>query len=65
MNDLLSMFRTADEDGECTAEIESGVYVEELRIAVQSEGYTFKTDGRVFSVIASRQPINYPKAGTV
>ena len=65
MNDLTSMFRTADDQGECIAEIDPGVYVEELRIAVESEGYTFKTDGRMFSVIASRQPINYPKAGTV
>ena len=65
MNDLNSMFRSADDQGECIAEIDPGVYVEELRIAVESEGYTFKTDGRMFSVIASRQPINYPKAGTV
>ena len=66
MNDLISMTHVADEQGECSAEIESGVYVEDLRIAVESEGYIFKTDGRVFSVIKNkRQPINYAKTGTV
>ena len=63
---LHNMFRTADDQGECSAEIESGVHVEELRVAVESEGYIFKTDGRVFSVIQNkRQPINYAKTGTV
>lgn len=63
---LNAMFRTSDEQGECSAEIEKGVHVEELRIAVESEGYIFKTDGRVFSVIKNkRQPINYAKTGTV
>ena len=66
MNYLNNMFEVADEQGECTAEIESGTYVEELRAAVETEGYIFKTDGRVFSVITNkRQPINYAKTGTV
>ena len=66
MNDLMSMFNTADEQGECSAEIEAGTHVEELRVAIETEGYLFKTDGRVFSVIKNkRQPINYAKTGTV
>jgi hypothetical protein len=66
MNDLTSMFRAADEDGECSAEIDPGVHVDDLRIAVMTEGYIFKTDGRVFSVLKNkRQPINYAKTGTV
>lgn len=66
MNDLIGMFRAADEDGECSAEIEDGFHVEQLRAAVESEGYLFKTDGRAFSVIKNkRQPINYAKTGTV
>lgn len=65
MNDLSSMFRVADKDGECSAEIE-GYHVEELRVEVETAGYIFKTDGRVFSVIKNkRQPINYAKTGTV
>jgi hypothetical protein len=63
---LANMFRTADEDGECSDEIGPGLHVEQLRAEVEAEGYIFKTDGRAFSVIISkRQPINYPKAGTV
>lgn len=66
MNDLISMFRAADEDGECSDQIEPGVRVEDLKIAVETEGYIFKTDGRAFSVITrKRQPINYAKTGTV
>lgn len=66
MNDLSSMFRVAEECGESTAQIEPGVRVDDLRIAVETEGYTFKTDGRSFSVIVSkRKPINYAKTGTV
>lgn len=66
MNDLTSMFRIADEDGECSAQIESGVHVEDLRIAVETEGYIFKTDGRAFSIITSkRQPINYANKGMI
>lgn len=66
MNDLSGMFNTADEFDECSAEIEAGVHVEELRIAVETEGYIFKTDGRIFSVIKNtRQPIKYAKTGTV
>ena len=66
MNDLTSMFAKAKEDGECSAEIEPGVHVEDLRYAVLVEGYLFKTDGRAFSVIKNkRQPINYAKTGTV
>jgi hypothetical protein len=60
------MFRTADDQGECSAEIEAGFHVEQLRAEVETEGYLFKTDGRVFSVIQNkRQPINYAKTGTV
>ena len=63
---LGSMFNTADEYGECSAEIEPGTHVDELKIAVMTEGYIFKTDGRVFSVIKNkRQPIKYAKTGTV
>ena len=63
---LINMFRTADEDGECSAEIEPGFHVEQLRVAVETEGYIFKTDGRVFSVVKNkRQPIKYAKTGTV
>ena len=66
MNDLRSMFARADQDGECTAEIESGVHVDDLRLAVLTEGYIFKTDGRVFSVVKNkRQPIKNAKTGTV
>lgn len=66
MNDLDSMYRTANEQGECSAEIELGVHVDDLRVAVLTEGYIFKTDGRVFSVIKNkRQPIQYAKTGTV
>ncbi len=66
MNDLINMSRAADESGECSAEIGEGVHVYELRAAVESMGYIFKTDGRVFSVIKNkRQPINYAKTGTV
>ena len=65
MNDLASMFRAADENGECSAEIE-GFHVEQLKAAVESEGYIFATDGRAFSVITGkRQPIQYAKTGTV
>lgn len=65
MNDLTSMFRAADEEGECSAEID-GFHVEQLRAEVENEGYIFKTDGRAFSVITSkRQPIQYAKTGTV
>ena len=64
MNDLTSMFAKAKEDGECTAVIE-GFHVDDLRIAVLSEGYQFATDGHTFSVIKKRQPINYAKTGTV
>ena len=65
MNDLMNMFRTADEIGECSAEIE-GCHVYELRAEVESAGYLFKTDGQSFSVIQNkRQPINYMKTGTV
>lgn len=61
-----NMFRTADDQGECSAEIEPGVHVEDLRVEVESEGYIFATDGRMFSVIKNkRQPINYAKTGTV
>ena len=63
---LSSMFNTADEHGECSAEIEPGTHVEDLRISVMTEGYIFKTDGRVFSVIKNKwQPIKYAKTGTV
>ena len=63
---LYNMFRAADEHGECTAEIEAGVHVDDLRIEVLTEGYIFKTDGQSFSVIKNkRQPINYAKTGTV
>lgn len=66
MMDLMGMFSRADIDGECSAEIEPGVHVDDLRIAVLTEGYLFKTDGRAFSVIKNkRQPINYTKIGTV
>ena len=66
MIDLTRMFRTADEDGECSAEIEPGLHVEQLRVAVETEGYLFKTDGRAFSVLKNkRQPIQYTKTGTV
>ncbi len=65
MNDLMGMYRLADEHGECTAEID-GCHVDDLRVAVETEGYIFKTDGRVFSVIKNkRQPINYQRTGTV
>jgi hypothetical protein len=60
------MFRAADDQGECSAEIEAGFHVEQLKVAVESEGYIFATDGRSFSVIKNkRQPINYAKTGTV
>ena len=66
MNDLINMFRAADDQGECSAEIESGVHVEDLRVEVESEGYLFATNGQSFSVIKNkRQPINYAKTGTV
>jgi len=66
MNDINSMRRIADEDGESSAEIDEGVHVYELRAEVEDMGYIFKTDGRVFSVIKSgRQPIKYAKTGTV
>lgn len=66
MSDLIAMFRTTDDHGECSAEIEPGVHVEYLRAEVESEGYLFATDGRSFSVIQNkRQPINYAKTGTV
>lgn len=65
MNDLPSMYRTADEHGECSAEIED-CHVEELKVAVETEGYIFSTDGRAFSVIKNkRQPIKYANTGTV
>ena len=65
MNDLMNMFRTADEEGECSAEIE-GYHVDDLRIEVMTAGYLFKTDGQSFSVLTNkRQPINYAKTGTV
>jgi len=63
---LSSMYHAADEHGECSAEIESGVYVEDLKVEVMTAGYIFKTDGRSFSVVKNkRQPINYAKTGTV
>lgn len=63
---LAWMFRVADDDGECSAEIEPGFHVEQLRVTVETEGYIFKTDGRAFSVIKNkRQPIKYAKTGTV
>ena len=65
MNDLINMFRAADEQGECSAEIE-GYHVEDLRVEVEGAGYVFKTDGQSFSVLTNkRQPINYAKTGTV
>ena len=65
MNDLDNMYHTADDQGECTALID-GCHVDDLRIAVETEGYIFKTDGQLFSVINNkRQPINYAKTGTV
>jgi len=36
---LTSMFHTADDQGECSAEIEQGFHVEQLRASVESEGY--------------------------
>ncbi len=66
MNDLLNMYHSADECGECTDVIECGVHVEELRVMVETEGYIFKTDGHSFSVIKNKwQPIKYAKMGTV
>ena len=66
MNDLESMYHIADECGEATNVIESGIHVDELRIEVETDGYLFRTDGRSFSVIKNkRQPINYNKTGTV
>jgi hypothetical protein len=66
MNDLTGMLRAADGDGECSAEIEPGIHVDDLRIAVLTEGYLFKTNGQSFSVLKNkRQPIQYAKTGTV
>lgn len=66
MSDLISMFNNADEYGECSAEIEQGCHVEQLRAEVEGAGYLFATDGQSFSVIKNkRQPINYAKTGTV
>ncbi len=63
---LAGLFRAADDQGECSAEIEKGFHVEQLRLEVETAGYIFKTDGRVFSVIKNkRQPIQYAKTGTV
>jgi len=66
MNNLHNMYQSADECGEATDVIELGIHVDELRIAVETEGYLFRTDGRSFSVIKNkRQPIKYNNTGTV